>query len=76
MIRLNVYFFEKTQRKYHDSIMTLWRDDSHDQTEMFWTGSDPALRHSLETQAGYSMLQMSRGEAKVKTKKEKKHSKE
>lgn len=56
--------------------MTLWRDDSHDQTEMFWMGSDPALRHFLETQAGYSMLQMSRGEAKVKTKKEKRHSKE
>lgn len=34
--------------------MTLWRDDSHDQTEMFWMGSDPALRHSLEIQDGYS----------------------
>ena len=72
MLRLNVYFVEKTQRKYHERIMTLWCDDSHDQTEMFWTGSDPALRHSLETQAGYSMLQMSRGEAKVKTKNKKK----
>ena len=60
--------------------MTLWRDDSHDQTEMFWMGSDPALRHSLEIQDGYSQEAPGipyYGEAKVKTKKrKKKHSKE
>lgn len=51
--------------------MTLWREDSHDQTEMFWMGSDPALRHSLETPAGYSMLQM-KGRSKSKNEKRKK----
>lgn len=51
--------------------MTLWREDSHDQTEMFWMGSDPALRHSLETPAGYSMLQM-KGRSKSKNEKKKK----